>query len=312
MRWLATAIALLVLGGCQTKKSASLHIDPTLESLVPADTVMIAGANLDAIRATPVYNKLSSRLPLPQLEEFSRQTGLDPRKDLSQVLSCGDGQHALLMARGKFRPADLEARLKSNGATEFGYKSRRLLGNEQSAAVFLNDSTVLAGAAAELRSVIDHNPSSGGLPSSLAELLRSLPGNDQIYAAIIGGLDGLNLSSPRSDLLGNLAQMIQAIDSAAVGIDLSQGVNLIAHVNSKTERDAKFVHDIVRGLVGFGRLNAPVDQPDLLKLYDAVQVTQQQTQTVIKADVPADQVDRVLDLLAEGSHSPGSSSPRPH
>jgi len=47
----------------------------------------------------------------------------------------------------------------------------------------------------------------------------------------------------------------------------------------------------------FGRLNAPDNQPQLLKLYDAIQVTQQQTLTVVKADIPADQTDRFLDLL---------------
>jgi hypothetical protein len=54
---------------------------------------------------------------------------------------------------------------------------------------------------------------------------------------------------------------------------------------------------MVRGLVGFGRLNAPDNQPELLKLYDAIQVTQQQTLTVVKADITADQTDRFLDLL---------------
>jgi hypothetical protein len=297
MRPLGVAILCLALAACQGKKSASLHIDPTLETLVPADTVMVAGANVDAIRETSVYQKLLSRLPLPQLEEFSRQTGLDPRKDLSQILSCWDGKHRLFMARGKFRPADLEARLKSKGTTQFSYKKYRLFGNEQNAIVFLSDSTVAAGPAPALRAVIDGNQSNRGLPQALAELLRSLPANDQIYAALIGGIGGLDLAMPKADILGNVAQVLQAVDSAALGMALSKGLDAIVRINSKTERDAKFVHDMVRGLVGFGRLNAPDNQPELLKLYDAFQVTQQQTLTVVQADIPADQTDRFLDLL---------------
>jgi hypothetical protein len=80
-------------------------------------------------------------------------------------------------------------------------------------------------------------------------------------------------------------------------MDLSKDIDAIVRVNSKTERDAKFVHDMVKGLVGFGRLNAPANQPELLKLYDAIQVTQQQMLTVIRANIPADQTDRFLDLL---------------
>ena len=297
MRPFSAAILCLVLAGCQAKKSASLHIDPTLESLVPADTVIVAGANLDAIRQASVYQKLLARLPLPQLEEFSRQTGLDPRKDLSEALFCWDGKHGLFLARGKFRPADLEARLKTNGATQFGYKKYRLFGNEQSAIVFLNDSIVLAGPANDLRSVIDRGQSTPGLPPALAELVRTLPGNDQIYAALIGGLEGVDLVVPKTGVFGNLVQVLQAVDSAALGMDLSKGIDAIVRVNSKTERDAKFVHDMVKGLVGFGRLNAPANQPELLKLYDAIQVTQQQMLTVIRANIPADQTDRLLDLL---------------
>ena len=71
-----------------------MRIDPALESLVPADTVFIVGGNLDAIRETAVYQKLLSRVPLPQLDDFTRQTGLDPRKDLSQILSCSNGKNA--------------------------------------------------------------------------------------------------------------------------------------------------------------------------------------------------------------------------
>src|SRR5262249_34505602 len=58
LRFIWTALLLLAFVACRPKQSASLRIDPSLESLVPADTVFIAGANVDAIRDTPVYQKL--------------------------------------------------------------------------------------------------------------------------------------------------------------------------------------------------------------------------------------------------------------
>ena len=83
-------------------------------------------------------------------------------------------------------------------------------------------------------------------------------------------------------------QALRSVQSATLGMNLSHGIDAIAVVNCNTERDAKFVHDLVRGLVGFGRLNTPDNQPDLLKLYDAIQVTQQQAQTKVTAEVPQD------------------------
>jgi len=127
-------------------------------------------------------------------------------------------------------------------------------------------------------------------------LLRSLPAGDQIYAALAGGLEGLNLTIPQDSNLGNIVNVLRAIDSATLGMDLRSGIAVTAEVTSKTERDAKFVHDMVKGIVGLGRLNTPDSHPELLRLYDAIKVEQQQTHTKVTADIPADLADRFLDL----------------
>ncbi|HYL39140.1 MAG TPA: hypothetical protein VEV17_24695 [Bryobacteraceae bacterium] len=294
MRSIAAILFCLGLAGCQPRKPGLLHIDPALESLVPADTIFVVGANLEAIRDTPVYQKLLSRMPLPQLDEFTRQTGLDPRRDLSQILSCSNGKRGLLMARGKFKRADLEKRLQSQGASPIPYKNHQLFGAEPAAIFFFNDSTAIAGPAVELRSIIDHPAS--GMPQPLRDLLRTLPQGDQIYAALSGGLEGLNLAAPPESNLANVMQALRSVQTATLGMDLSQGLNATAEVACKTERDARFVHDMLRGIIGYGRLNTPDNQPDLLKLYDSIQVTQQQTHTQVKADIPQNLADKFLDL----------------
>jgi hypothetical protein len=291
------ALCLLALNGCQPKRSASLHISPALEALVPADTVVVLGINLAAVRNTPIYQKLMERFPLPQLDEFQKQTGLDPRKDLSEVLLCSNGKTALLVVRGKFRIADLEARVKSNGMTPSNYKGHTLYGDDRAAVTFLDDSTAAAGLPAELRALIDQTGSkNAGLPPDLRELLRTLPASDQIYAALTGGIEHLNLPLPREGNLGSILQALRSVDSASLGLNLSHGIDGVALVNCTTERDARFIHDMLRGLIGFGRLNTPDNQPETLKLYDSIQVTQQQQQAKVTANVPQELADRFLDL----------------
>ena len=119
---LAFLCALLALGSCTRASRTSPFIDPDLEALVPSDTVFILGANVDAIKNTAVYQKLLSQVDLPQLNQFAEQTGLDPRKDLSQVISVSNGKTGMLMARGKFSQRDLEPRLEAKGAKRFAYK----------------------------------------------------------------------------------------------------------------------------------------------------------------------------------------------
>ena len=294
---LAAVLCCLALSGCLPKKSASLHVSPALEALVPADTVVVLGFNLAALRDTAIYQKLSSRVPLPQLDEFERQTGLDPRKDLSEFLLCSNGKNALLLVRGKFRITDLEARFKSKGVTPENYKGHALFGDQRAVVTFLDDSTAAAGATAELHALIDQvSARQGGLPADLRDLLRTLPADDQVYAALTGGLQNLNLPLSREGNMGNVLDALKSVQSAILGMNLSKGIDAVAIVNCKTAGDAKFVHDLVRGLVGFGRLNTPDNKPEMLKLYDSIQVTQQEAQTKVTADVPQDLTDHFLDL----------------
>lgn len=297
MRRLFIAIAgIAIITGCQTKTSASLHIDPTLESLVPADTIAIAGANLEALRATTLYEKIQAQAPFNPLDTFARQTGLDPRKDLSQVLACSDGKNSFFVGRGKFKKADLEARLESKSGGRITYNNQRLFGTEQAAVVILDDSTIIAGATPQLKAAIDRK--SGGLPSTLADLLRTLPADDQIYAALVGGMQrSLGFMLPQKGDLGNLRQVLVAVDTAVAGINLTGGVHLTARMKSNTERDAKFVHDMLKGLIGFERLSTPENQYALLKVYDAIQVTQEQMETEVKAGIPSQEANRLVDFL---------------
>jgi len=134
------------------------------------------------------------------------------------------------------------------------------------------------------------------LPPALRDLLRTLPQSDQIYAALDGSLSGLNIAAPENSNLANIMQALRSVNSAALGMDLSNGLQLMAAVTCNTERDAKFVHDLLKGIIGLGRLNTPDNQPEMLKLYDAIQVTQQQTRTQVQANISQEQADKFLDL----------------
>jgi hypothetical protein len=296
-RWLPLLLASLVLAACQPKQSASLHVSPALEALVPADTVVVLGLNLTALQNTAVYPKLAARIPLAQLDQFTKLTGLDPRADLSELLFCSNGKNALLLVRGKFHIQDLEAHFKSNGGTPSSYKGHTIFGDPRGGVAFLDDSTAVGGSSAEIHALLDQPSGAGrGLPASLRDLLRTVPPGDQVYAALTGGIENLNLPLPRGGNFGNIMQALRSVESATVGLNLSKGIDAVAVVDCQTERDAKFIHDMLRGLIGFGRLNTPDNQPDLLKLYDAIQVTEKQSETKVTADVPQELADKFLDL----------------
>lgn len=288
---------LLLLAGCRQKENTPLQIDPALEALVPADTVFIMGVNVDAIRNTQVYQKYIGVLNLPNLNQFAQQTGIDPRNDLSQVLSVSNGKAGALIARGKFKPGDLEPKLQAQGAKRTAYKDYNLFGDDQRSVLFMNAGTALAGSTSLLKSIIEARDSPRhGLPPALGEKLKSIPSGSQIWAALVGGVPGLNLGVPDNSNLGNVIRLVQGIDSAAVGIDLRNGLDLNANAICRSDAHAKRLHDALRGIIGLGRLSTPDNQPDLLKLYDAIKVGQAQNRVDVTAHIPPDLANRFIDL----------------
>src|SRR5271168_4753113 len=120
MRFTAVLLCLLTVS-CLPQKRGTVFIDPSLETLIPPDTIFIVGASVDKIKDTPVYQKLLKDLELAPLDDFTKKTGIDPRKDLWQVISVSNGKTALLLARGKFS-SEMEPRLEAEGAQRIGYK----------------------------------------------------------------------------------------------------------------------------------------------------------------------------------------------
>ena len=297
MRAFACAAMMLALIACARKQPASLQMDPVLEALIPADTTVLLGANIESIKDTEVYHKLLTQLSLPQLNEFTQRTGLDPRKDLSQVISAYNSKTGVLLARGHFKSSEIGPRLEAQGAKRTSYKGLDLYAIDRGGVLFLNSSTAAAGRTAELEALVDRRGQPGhGPPPALAKEVQALPETDQMWVALIGGFKGMNFGVRDDSILGGILEMLHGIETVRLGADLRHGLDLHGEVNCATDRDSKHVHDALKAAVGLGRLNTPDNQPDLLKIYDAIQVTQDQTKTRLTAQIPPDLVDKFIDV----------------
>ena len=286
--------ACLTLSSCQTVLHRSVRIDPALEALIPADTVYLFGANLEQLRRTAIYQQLA-RIAVPELDRFVQDTGVDPRKDLQEVLACSNGNGIVTMVRGTFNSHDLEPKMASRGVPTMSWKGHTLYGTGNTVLAFLAPSIVAAGSTSIIESMIGN--SSHGVPDALRPLVDAVPERDQMWAVSAGGLPGPKMdSNGSSSRLGDAMGMLRGIQSVVVGADYSKGLNLTARLDCQTENDAKHVHDALRGAIGMARLSTPDNQPELLKVYDAIQVTQGNSRVDVSADLGADQVDRLLSL----------------
>ena len=134
----------------------------------------------------------------------------------------------------------------------------------------------------------------GGIPAALLAKIRSIPPQNQIWAASIGPSEGLARALPDRGNLANLRNVVAGLESWTVGLDLRNGLKMEANCIYRTEADTKRVHDGLRGLVALGRMSAPKDSPELLRLYDGIEISQQKSALKVAADIPADSVSRLL------------------
>jgi hypothetical protein len=277
--------------GCN-RAPQSVKVDPSLETLVPADTVLLVGTRLEALLKTPVYQKNFAGRDVPQIHDFAEKTGIDPRKDLWQLLFVSNGKTGVLLGRGKFADDMMEPQLERHGAQRFGYKGLTMLGTESGAVTLINSTTAALGDAPALRALIDQRGTSQGPPAPMQALMKRIPAAAQFWAAYGGG--PVHLPFDEDSNLGNLNRLLGSIQTGTLWFDLSSGLEGTADVDCASDDGAQKVQGALKALIGIGRLSVPRDQPDLAQVYDRVQITQDGHRVHLHIDVQQSMVDKFL------------------
>ncbi len=290
-------VTALLLAACHAPAPKGGRVDRDLVKFVPPDAVLLMAVDVARIRATPVYQKYVSQLTLPGVDRFVQETGIDPRKDIDAVLAWSNGNATATLVRGRYNRRDLESRLRARAADHSTYGKYTLYGNGQSVIAFINDSVAVGGSSSAVKAALDtRDQGRGGLPGSLKPLVEALDPADQLWATGAGSLNGMGLEAQGNSRLADIAQLLRGVRAALAGIDISNGLNLTGRVDCDTDDSARHIHDALRGVIGMARLSTPDNQPQLLQLYDAINVNQVKSSVTVSANIPADQADAFLSL----------------
>jgi hypothetical protein len=279
--------------GC-VKTLPGPKIDPALASLIPPDTILLAGARLDKLQETPIYQKNLANRPVPLIDDFPKQIGLDVRrKDLWELLLISDGKNSVILGRGKFAD-EAEPRIQRPGASRFGYKGYNLVGDEREAVLLVSPTVIGMGPTAALRSLIDNKGKSNGPPANLVSLLKDMPAESMFWAVYGGGVTKLPFNAPGD--MANINKIIGSIQSGSAYLDLRAAVNGLAIGNCDSDADAKGLYDALRGLSGLARFAIPKDQPELGRVLDGLRITQESHKVNIHIEEPEELVNTMLNL----------------
>ena len=292
-RLLAVVLAIATLTSCVSTPPGP-KIDPALAGLIPPDTILLAGARLDKLQETPVYKKNLANRPVPLIDDFPKQIGLQvKRKDLWELLVISDGKQSILLGRGKFAD-EAEPRIEIPGATRFAYKGFNLVGDERQAVLLVSPSVIGVGPTPALRSLIDNKGKSNGPPSNLAALLKDMSADAVFWAAYGGGIRALPFELPGD--MANVNKIFASIQSGWMYLDLRAGVNGLATGNCASDQDAKSLYDALRALSGLARLAIPKDKPEEGRMLDGLRITQDAHKVNIHIEEPEELVETFVNL----------------
>jgi hypothetical protein len=160
----------------------------------------------------------------------------------------------------------------------------------------MNSSTALAGSTPALKTIIDRRDQpSAGIPEGLSPLIAAVPGDSQVWAVFNGS--AILLPFAGRGMAGNFDQILRSIQSGRFSADLRKGFEFQAVGTCNTDQNAKQIRELLKGLIGIGRLSTPEDQPEMLRIYDSIAVEQNGNVVKIAANVPQDLVEKFVDTF---------------
>ena len=290
--FLGAVAALLVLTSCTKAPPPGPRIDPALAGLIPADTLQMVGARVDVIVKTPVYQKyLASRNVIAGIQDFTTLTGVNPSKDLWELLYVSNGQRGALLGHGMFSDEG-EPKLQKKGDNRFAYKGFTMVGSDENAILLINQTVMAMGDTAELKAMVDAHEKSAGPPPAMATLLARMPSTAQIWAIYGGGR-----LYQASGNLANINKMAGLIQTGTLYLDFSTGLNGLAEGTAGSDQDAEQLESGLRAMIGFGRLAVPANQPDGQKVFDGLRPTREGREVKLHIDEPDDAVDKLLKMI---------------
>jgi hypothetical protein len=276
-------------------------VDNVLERMVPPGSTSLVGGRMDLIKPTNLYRKMVAAQSLPQVDEFARDTGFDPRRDVRELLFVETPRGSVLLARGTFHLNG--APLKDTQRTRHG--EYEIVGKGSAGFCILDSTLAVAGEIPAIEAALDEWKS--GAHTAAKPLLARVSGiNPQAPLwGISTGLAGFLADHTPGITSGlDLSKIFRGLDDTSFQVDLTTGLRAEVRGTTATEKDAISLRDMVRGIVGFGRLQVPENQPELLRVWDGINAEQQGRSITIHIDIAQELLDKLIQMLGPGPASP--------
>jgi hypothetical protein len=205
----AALIALAAVAISCRSINAPAGVDRDMAASIPADTLILAGLNLDEVRASPLYAKLP-----PAARAFA-----EPLGDARYLLLASNGKDIVAIARGRFREAPPGATLVAPGLA-------------------------VTGPPGSVRAAIaQHKTGRNGAPDLLARA-ASLADGRQIWIVARGGVP-----LPVAGNADNLNRLLRNTEYAGIAVRLGSGIEIEASAVGRTAEAGREFEENLRAIL---------------------------------------------------------------
>ncbi len=295
MKYLLLFVLMIAIG-CSGSRQSGAAVDDAFRNGISPDAQTLVSVQFDKLKTSELYRRHQQLLDVPQLNAMAERAGLDPRRDVSQLLLVWDGKHMLLLAKVTASTTKLEEKFIADGAQRVAYRNFSLLTRGPDSISFAGKVAV-AGSTQAVQTELDLLAArAGGVPDELQDRLADIPSDAQIWEVSRGGLPAANFPV-RSDIESALSNISAFVTGTSLGLHFDSGSHVQARVICRSPEGAQRVHDAMRGLIGFARLSTNDNQLDLLRMWDSVSVTKDKNLVRVEADLPADLSDQLIKQL---------------
>ena len=252
-------------------------------------------------------------------DRMAAQIGFDPWQDLERVLAASwvdasdDNSSApaarfLVVARGRFDLTEIGPRLDDvkveqyRGVTVYHQPVPQTSGSIPQAPgseflkqledgfslAFFDERIAVAGVKPAVMETIDRKMDGGASlldNTQLLERAEALNLSNQLWSVSLnaGELWESQAGSFPSGINIPAFRIFRSMESSSLAADLTDGIDVKAEGVCATPEDAKTLADAGRGMVALGRLTLSEQYPDVMKLFDALDVVDDEK--VIRASV---------------------------
>jgi hypothetical protein len=248
---------------------------------VPANAAVVAYANVHDVMNSSFRQRFRKFEPdSTARDQFLEKTGVNIEEDIQTVVAAmmpgPDGGRAngfLVLARGRFEPARLEALATEHGGKVEEYSGKRLIthskesGEPEMAVGFLDADLIAVGNYTSVKNAIDAGH--GNNVVSNTELMRQINEFDNSNAWAVGRFDAI---AQAGHLPSELSAQVPAIQWFSAAGHINGGVNGVVKAEARDEESAKNLHDILNGFLAMAKLQAN-SRPEIKTVVDSLQLT---------------------------------------